>query len=133
MGDNSVVDLVATAVLERVGHEVEQRVSTAVEQARDEVQRQINDLLVAVPGQTIEPPPTAKADAKDRASRTMLQGAVATILVAGILAVANGLGDDGFDFTSGGDWKAIAGAALAAMIMAGGAFVQRLVNPPRGQ
>ena len=57
----------------------------------------------------------------------------ATILVAGILAVANGLGDDGFDFTSGGDWKAIAGAALAAMIMAGGAFVQRLVNPPRGQ
>lgn len=128
MAPNNVVDLIRDQVLGQLRSEAGRQIAEVIEQTRDEARRQLSELIANAPLSVDVDP---KADAKDRASRTMLQGAVATILVAGILAVANGLGDDGFDFTSGGDWKAIAGAALAAMIMAGGAFVQRLVNPPK--
>ena len=31
-----------------------------------------------------------------------------------------------------GSWKTVAGTALGAMLMAGAAYVQRIVNPPKG-
>jgi hypothetical protein len=60
-----------------------------------------------------------KADARNRAGRTLLQGAAATVLVAVLQAVTAALSDGETD------WKAIAWTAGGAALMAGFAYSQR--------
>lgn len=134
MSAPTVVDLVTRAVLDRLHGEVGSRIDEAVQAARADAQRQIDDLVrdvLDVPlsgGHETDP----RADARERAGRTAVQGAFATALVAALLAIAAVIGGADFDFTSGGDWKAVAGAATGAVVAAGAAYVQRIVSPPRG-
>ncbi|MBF6326757.1 hypothetical protein IU451_30130 [Nocardia cyriacigeorgica] len=133
MSAPNVVDLVTRAVLERLRAEGVGRVDDIVRAAQADAQRRLDEFLRTLPTMPLpEPEPVdVKTDARERAGRTALQGAIATALVAAVLAVAGVIGGDGFDITSGGDWKAVAGAAIAAVVAAGAAYVQRLVKPPR--
>lgn len=143
----SVVDVIADAVVERLQGEVERHVAPVIEAVRadaevriggvvDQAQRVLADLIstdhLGIPYSSGNDSVPAKADARDRAKRTLLQGAVATVFVAGMLAVAGAVGAPGFDFLDAGSWKTVAGTALGAMLMAGAAYVQRIVNPPKG-
>lgn len=147
----SVVDVIADAVVERLQGEVERhvapvieavradaevRIGAVVDQAQTEAQRVLADLIstdhLGIPYSSGNDSVPAKADARDRAKRTLLQGAVATVFVAGMLALAGAVGAPGFDFLDAGSWKTVAGTALGAMLMAGAAYVQRIVNPPKG-
>lgn len=130
-GPSNVVDLVTKAVLERV----QGRVDAAVEEARRRAQAELDEFIAGLPesiaGEVVElTAEDPRADARNRAARTAVQGAVATVLLAVALAVSGAIGGD-FDFTSGGDWKALAGAAIGAAVAAGAAYVQRIVSPPR--
>ncbi|WP_280447819.1 hypothetical protein [Nocardia cyriacigeorgica] len=133
MSAPSVVDLVTRAVVERFHAEAAGRIDAAVRAAQAEAQQRVDEFLRGLPTMPLPEPEPAdtKADARERAGRTALQGVVATVLVAVVLAVAGVIGGDGFDITSGGDWKAVAGAAIAAVVATGAAYVQRLVKPPR--
>ena len=143
----SVVDVIADAVVERLQGEVERHVAPVIEAVRadaevrigavvDQAQRVLADLIstdhLGIPYSSGNDSVPAKADARDRAKRTLLQGAVATVFVAGMLALAGAVGAPGFDFLDAGSWKTVAGTALGAMLMAGAAYVQRIVNPPKG-
>ncbi|WP_328439096.1 hypothetical protein [Nocardia puris] len=123
----NVVDLVRDQVLEQI----QGRIDAAVRDAEADARRRLETFLADLP-RPGEEPPDPRADARERATRTALQGAVATIAVAVLLAVAGVIGGGEFDVTSAGDWKAVAGAAIGAVIAAGTAYVQRLVSPPRG-
>ncbi|MBF6368434.1 hypothetical protein IU469_22310 [Nocardia puris] len=123
----SVVDLVRDQVLEQI----DSRIAAVVGAAEADARRRLETFLADLP-RPGEEPPDPRADARERATRTALQGALATVVVAVLLAVAGVIGGDGFDVTSAGDWKAVAGAAIGAVIAAGTAYVQRLVSPPRG-
>lgn len=130
---SNVVDLVTAAVVERLRAEGVGRVDDIVRSAQADAQRRLDEFLRSLPTMALpEPEPVdTKADARERAGRTALQGAAATVLVAVVLAIAGVISGDGFDITSGGDWKAVAGAAIAAVVATGAAYVQRLVKPPR--
>ncbi|RBO82060.1 hypothetical protein [Nocardia puris] len=123
----NVVNLVREQVLEQI----ESRIAAVVSAAEADARRRLETFLADLP-RPGEEPPDPRADARERATRTALQGALATVVVAVLLAAGTVIAGDGFDFTSGGDWKAVAGAALAAAIAAGTAYVQRLVAPPGG-
>jgi hypothetical protein len=128
---NNVVDIITREVTERVLGEVESRVLGAIQAAQAEAQRRIDELLAPVDLEpAIEAPSPAK-DAKSRALRTAVQGGVATVLVSGLLALAGAINGN-VDLTSSGDWKVIAGTVSGAVIMAGAAYVQRIINPPKG-
>lgn len=128
---NNVVDIITREVTERVLGEVESRVLGAIQAAQAEAQRRIDELLAPVDLEpAIEAPSPAK-DAKSHALRTAVQGGVATVLVSGLLALAGAINGN-VDLTSSGDWKVIAGTVSGAVIMAGAAYIQRLVNPPKG-
>ncbi|MFH5211440.1 hypothetical protein ACHIPZ_25030 [Antrihabitans sp. NCIMB 15449] len=126
------LDIIAREVTEsvtaRVLGEVEARVADAVQAAQAEALQRIDELLQPV---DLEPAIEAPAkDAKSRALRTAVQGGVATVLVSGLLALAGAINGN-VDLTSSGDWKVIAGTVSGAVIMAGAAYVQRIINPPR--
>ncbi|WP_280438935.1 hypothetical protein [Nocardia cyriacigeorgica] len=129
----NVVDLVARTVLERLRAEGVTRVDDIVRATQADAQRRLDEFLRTLPTMPLpeSEPVDTKADARERAGRTALQGAIATALVAVVLAVAGVIGGDGFDITSGGDWKAVAGAAVGALVAAGAAYVQRIVKPPK--
>lgn len=141
MGERFVVDIVTERVLERLPGVIEERVAPVVDGIVADVERRLTDLISAaappIPEfRTEELTPIViddpKADARDRARRTLLQGLVATIVVAGILAVA-GAFQGGFDFLDAGAWKTVAGAAVGAMLAAAGSYIQRFIDPPAGQ
>ncbi|MFH5231878.1 hypothetical protein [Antrihabitans spumae] len=130
------LDIIAREVTEsvtaRVLGEVEARVADAVQAAQAEALQRIDELLAPVELEpVIEAVPPAK-DAKSRALRTIVQGGIATVLVAIFTALATAFNGGGVDLTSGEDWKVIAGTVSGAAIMAGAAYVQRIVNPPKG-
>lgn len=118
----NVVDLVTDRVLERLS----ERIDDATRTIQAAAEKQISDSLAAIPT-----PVPANADARDRAQRTAIQGAFATVVVAVLLAVAGVIGGGSFDFTNAGDWKAVGGAALGALVTAVAAYVHRLVAPPQ--
>lgn len=128
----NVVDLVTEAVVARFRDDIAPRIDDAVRNVQIDAQMQLDEFLRGLPLSPIPgvTPADAKADAKSRAGRTAVQGAVATAMVAGSLAIAGVISGGEFDFTSGGDWKAVAGAALGAILAAGAAYVQRIINPP---
>ncbi len=131
---------VTNSVTERVLGEVEERVAGAVQAAQAEAQRRIEELISAnqavipelISTELVTTPQDSSKDAKSRALRTLLQGGVATIVVAVLMAIVPVLNGDGFDITDSADWKVVATTAFGAVIMAGAAYVQRLVNPPKG-
>jgi hypothetical protein len=130
---NNVVDIITREVTERVLGEVESRVLGAIQAAQAEAQRRIDELLAPVDLEpAIEAPSPAK-DAKSRALRTIVQGGIATVLVAIFTALATALNGGGVDLTSGEDWKVVAISAGTAAVTAVLSYVQRLVNPPKGQ
>lgn len=135
-GPGNVVDLIKAAVLEQIREQVDGAVEDAVRTAQDQARARLDALIAEAPhiigeAGTVElESADPRPDARNRAARTAFQGAIATVMVAVVLAVAGAIGGD-FDFTSGGDWKAVAGAAIGAAVAAGAAYVQRIVSPPR--
>ncbi|NLE79093.1 MAG: hypothetical protein GX610_05825 [Rhodococcus sp.] len=141
---NPTTGVVATAA--QPGSEIEARVRGAVEELHGEAQRRITDAVSRIPQIAIRTPeqnqqiptgesdlPSARADAKDRATRTLLQGGIAAVLVAVFTTLAQALGTGALDPTSWESWRVVGGTVLGAAIMAGVSFVQRLVQPPKGQ
>jgi hypothetical protein len=127
----NLVDLVAAKALEQLEGTVEQRVNAAVAELRATAERQMADWL-GNGGQVVLPPNAVpdKTDARNRAQRTVIQGVISTVVVAVLLAISGVIGGDGFDWTNLGDWKAVGGAALGAVLMTVTAYVHRLVSPP---
>lgn len=130
-----VDQLLVDAAVDRIRGEFEQRVGEVVQAAQAEAQRRLDEFTASLPAAEIvvAPPPPAATDARDRARRTALQGVVATLLVAGMTALTGALAAPEFDLTAAADWRVAATSVLTAVVMAGLAFVQRLVNPPKGQ
>ncbi|MBF6277064.1 hypothetical protein [Nocardia nova] len=135
MTGTNVVDLVAKQVLTQIESQVETRITAAATaaatEARAAAERQITEWL-GDGGQVVlstgDKPD--KADARDRARRTAIQGAISTVVVGVLLAVAGVIGGNGFDFTNLSDWKAVGGAAIGAVLAVVTAYVHRLVSPP---
>ena len=144
---NSVVDLAARAVLERLGPELRRQfepiiaevriqaeleaanmVSSIRERAEADAAARIREIAAAAE-KTLAVP--AKKDAKNRAWRTSLQGLAATVVVAVLTAFADVLGGDSVDLLSGAGWKVVLGTVSGAAVMAVLSYVQRLVNPPK--
>lgn len=142
MSEKNVVDLVADKVLEQFGTDVVDRV---VEQVRPRLETEAEAILTSLVdraqariAETLTPAttppdslPSPKADAKDRAWRTLVQGIVATILLAGSTAVGTALTAPEFDLLTWDSWKAAGAAAGTAVLMAILAYVQRLIQPPK--
>jgi len=136
MSDGNVIDIITRQVVEKVAAEVDARIDAGVKIVTDEAHRRIDGYLAELPRPVeaelvAQEPAPAKVDARNRAWRTTVQGAVATVLVAVLLALAELLGTGTLDLTTGGAWKAIAGTAGGAALMAVLAYIQRLVSPPR--
>lgn len=136
MSAPTVVDLVTRAVLDRLQAEIGSRVEEAVQGAQDAARKQLDEfmrelIVTPLPAPAEVDAVDPRADARNRAGRTAIQGAIATVSVAALLAIAAVIGGGDFDVTSGGDWKAVAGAAIGAVVAAGAAYVQRIVSPPR--
>ena len=147
----SVVDVIADAVVERLQGEVERhvapvieavradaevRIGAVVDQAHTEAQRVLADLIstdhLGIPYSSGNDPVSPRADARDRARRTLVQGAAATLLSVAFVAFGQAIVADGFDFTDAGDWKIVGGTVFTAVVMSVLAYVQRIVNPPKG-
>ncbi len=117
----NVVDLVAEIVYERI------KAETGLDQ------------ILGYPNTAATEPdpapakPRAVDDARVRATRTLAQGAAATVVVAASTAVVQVVGAGGVDLFSGAGWKAIAVAAATASLTAIGSFVARMVRPPKGE
>ncbi|RJO72980.1 hypothetical protein D5S18_22155 [Nocardia panacis] len=137
MSGTNVVDLVAKQVLSQIESQIEPRVTAAAtaaaEEARAAAEQQITQWLGDGGQIVIATGAEGTADARDRAVRTIIQGAVSTVVVAVLLAVASVIGGNGFDWTNAADWKAVGGAAIGAVLTAVTAYVHRLVKPPAGQ
>jgi GGDEF domain-containing protein len=127
----NAIDTIVDQVTERVLRSVSDRIQTTIDQAQYQAQARLDEYLTGVPQSSVPVPPAAKADARNRAGRTAIQGAVAAILVTISTTFATGISNDGVDLTSSGDWKVIAGSVVGAVVATGAAYVQRLVNPPK--
>lgn len=127
---SNALDIIAREVTARVLGDLETRVAGAVQAAQDDALRRIDELTHTVALDPVLVAEDPAKDAKSRALRTGVQGGIATVLVSGLLALAGAL-NGGVDLTSSSDWKVIAGTAFGASIMAGAAYIQRIVNPPR--
>ena len=126
----TVVDLVTARVVDQFRELVEPRILEAIEDARLSAEHRISEILVSTPVGDPVPVVDQKSDARDRARRTAIQGAISTVVVAVLLAVAGVIGGGGFDYTNLSDWKAVGGAAIGAVLATVTAYVHRLVSPP---
>ncbi|WP_407107874.1 hypothetical protein [Rhodococcus aetherivorans] len=113
MTQKNVVDLVADRVLEHIGEQVRDRIDDAVAAAAT--------------------PAPVKADARDRATRTLIQGGIATAVVAMLVTFGQILSQGTVDVTSFEAWKLVAGTVLGAGITAAASYLQRLIFPPGGR
>lgn len=148
----SVVELAADAVLARVRTEIEKgavapilddvrafaeaearKILADVSNRADEAVAAATQEAIAVATATVTQAVTAptRKDAKDRALRTTVQGAIATVLVAVLVALADLIAGGGVDLFSSAGWKVVLGTATGAAIMAVSAYVQRVINPPK--
>lgn len=128
----TVADVVFERLNEEYHDQIAPRLDEVVENARATAEQKITELVMNMPI-AASPPVDHKTDARDRAQRTVIQGALSTVVVAVLLAITGVIGGDGFDIASASDWKAVGGAALGALLTAGMAFVHRLVTPPKGE
>lgn len=126
----TVVDLVTARVVDQFRELVEPRILEAIQDARLSAEHRISEILVSTPVGGPTPVVDQKSDARDRARRTAIQGAISTVVVAVLLAVAGVIGGSGFDYTNLSDWKAVGGAAIGAVLATLTAYVHRLVSPP---
>lgn len=139
----NVVDLAAAAVLEKLLPQLEERSRQIAQAAVDEANARIDAAIGQLPGIAVistehlpdseQPAPAGdpKADARNRAWRTLVQGFVATVLVAAVGAFAHAVSADGFDLFSWESWRVAASTGGTAALMAVLAYIQRLVQPPR--
>ncbi|BDB62348.1 hypothetical protein [Rhodococcus sp. RDE2] len=153
MSDN-VIDIITRQVIEKVGDEIESRTQAAVRSVVEQAQKELVELVGASTPPPQEPVPSvivgagggggsssfpsvsvpqfsAKADAKDRAWRTLVQGIVVTVILAVITAFGAAVAAPDFDLLTWDSWKAAATAGGTAAVMAIVAYFQRLLNPPR--
>ncbi|NKY48028.1 hypothetical protein [Nocardia cerradoensis] len=126
----TVAEVAAGLALEKIRDQIEPRITAAVTETREAAQRQITEWLQSGAPAAVSGAVDGKADARDRAQRTAIQGAISTVVVAILLAVAGVIGGAGFDFTDAGDWKAVGGAAIGAVVTVVTAYLHRLVKPP---
>jgi len=151
MSDN-VIDIITKQVVERVGPEIEKRTHAAMqgitERVQAEAERRINAAVAEIPQIAIRaaehssgtPIPgelvldsgvDARADAKDRAWRTLVQGLVVTVILAVVTAFGTAVAAPDFDLLTWDSWKAAATAAGAAVMISITAYIQRLISPPK--
>ena len=73
----------------------------------------------------------ARADAKKRATRTLVQGLIVTGLVA-VAVTVNGIVTTwtGDDVTNGASWVALGTAGVVSLLTAVSSYVARLLAPP---
>mgnify|MGYP007004568483 CR=1 FL=1 len=130
MAQQNAIDLIAEEVTQRLRGEFRQHVEGLVTAAKQDADAILADFAARLERVDVSPE-APKSDAKDRAWRTLLQGLLATILLAGTGAVADALTSESFDITHVGDWKfAITGAATA-VTTAALSYVMRFIQPPR--
>lgn len=108
---------------------------TAIDRAVTEATSHVGELVTAavLDGPLSSSPVDAKADARERSWRTLVQGALATVVVGVGGTVGTAIASDSFSLTDWSDWKAAGIAAGTAAVAAGIAYVQRLVQPPKAQ
>ncbi|WP_064257107.1 hypothetical protein [Rhodococcus sp. HS-D2] len=155
MSDN-VIDIITREVVDKVGPELEKKVQTVVHDVRTLIETEAREridaavaeipqiairaavraaeqnqtLSVSVEGELMSIDP--KADAKERAWRTFLQGALVTLVLAVGTAFTAALSAPGFDLLTWDSWKTAATAAGVAAMTTVVAYVQRFVQPPKG-
>lgn len=151
MSDN-VIDIITKQVVERVGPEIEKRTHAAMqgitERVQAEAERRIEAAVAEIPqiairaaGQSAGTPipgelvldsgVDARADAKDRAWRTLVQGLFVTVILAVVTAFGTAVAAPDFDLLTWDSWKAAATAAGAAVMISITAYIQRLISPPK--
>jgi len=159
MSEN-VIDIITKQVVERVGPEIEKRVGGEIEKRTQdavrlvtervqvEAERRINAAVAEIPQIAIRaaeqsagnPIPgelvldggvDARADAKDRAWRTLVQGLFVTVILAVVTAFGTAVAAPDFDLLTWDSWKAAATAAGAAVMISITAYIQRLISPPK--
>ena len=148
MSDN-VIDIITRQVVEKVGSELESRADAVVQAVVDRVEQEawrridaavadipqvaIRTAEQALPAQLEVMPLDVKADARDRAWRTLAQGLVVTVLLSIVTAFGTAVGSPTFDMLTWDSWRAAATAGGTAAVMAVAAYIQRLLVPPKGQ
>jgi len=151
---DNVVDIITRAVVEKLGDEIDARSQQVVQavttRLEAEAQRRIDEAVAAIPqiairaveqtqplpipGELVhDPAPDAHADARDRAWRTLVQGLVVTVVLAVVTAFGAAVAAPGFDLLTWDSWRAAATSGGTAAVMAAAAYIQRLVQPPRGE
>lgn len=148
-GSGSTGNPIADLVLEKIGPVIRERaeayVHDAVEAALVEGRARLDaeaknygTLVENAVGAVLERPapapstgPTAKADARERSWRTLVQGLVATLIVSVGGAAATAIASPGFDILSRESLTTAAAAGGTAAIAAILSYVQRLVQPPK--
>ncbi|WP_418345282.1 hypothetical protein [Rhodococcus pyridinivorans] len=148
MSDNAI-DIITREVVQRVGPDLEKRVQAVVKDVGDriqeEAQKRIDAAVKDIPqiairsairtaeqSQTEAGPVDVKADARDRAWRTLVQGFAVTIILAVITAFGTAVTAPEFDLLTWDSWKAAATAAGTAGMISVAAYIQRLIQPPKG-
>lgn len=136
-------ELIAREVETRFRSEFEARVGELLEDGRVALDNAVADATAHVDEAVTrivldaqvggsESIPDAKADAKSRSWRTLVQGLIATVVVGVGGTLGTALVDPNFDIGDISDWKfagaSVGTAAVAAVI----AYVQRFVQPPKG-
>ncbi|WP_418346230.1 hypothetical protein [Rhodococcus pyridinivorans] len=155
MSDN-VIDIITRAVVDKVGPELEKKVQDVVQDVRTRLETEAKERIdsavaeipqiairaavraaeqtqteaVPVDGELVAVDP--KADARERAWRTFLQGALVTLALAVGTAFTAALSAPTFDLLAWDSWKTAATAAGVAAMTAVVAYVQRFVQPPKG-
>lgn len=136
---STAYETIAGVVEERFRAEFDRRVSAVIEDGRLAIDAAVRDATaavdVAVTNAVLDGPlatPTdVKADARERSWRTLMQGALATVVVGVGGTVGTAIASDSFSLTDWSDWKAAGIAAGTAAVAAGIAYVQRLIQPPK--
>lgn len=136
---STVYDIIAREVEKRFRAEFDRRVEvivadgrTAIDRAVTEATSHVGELVTAaVLDGASSSPVDVKADARERSWRTLVQGALATVVVGVGGTVGTAIASDSFSLTDWGDWKAAGIAAGTAAVAAGIAYVQRLIQPPK--
>lgn len=136
---STAYDVIAREVEKRFRAEFDQRVGAVIEDGRLAIDAAVREATAAVDAAVtnavLDGPPASpsdvKADARERSWRTLVQGALATVVVGVGGTVGTAIASDDFSLSDWGDWKAAGIAAGTAAVAAGIAYVQRLVQPPK--
>lgn len=105
---------------------------SAVADATAHVDEAVTRIVLDAQVSNSETVPDAKADAKSRSWRTLVQGLIATVVVGVGGTLGTALVDPNFDIGDITDWKFAGASVGTAAVAAAIAYVQRFVQPPKG-